>query len=298
MNKDNRYGIIYVAVNKINGKEYVGKTTRGLLIKRVNEHINAALNGRAFCYFHKAIKKYGVSNFKWLIVYTAFSEKELNDAEKRIIKERNTYNNGYNLTLGGDGVGGRHPSEDTKKKIRASLLGKKFSLNRKNKISCALKGINNPNYGKHRSNETKNKISIANKGKTFSSEHRQKLSESRIGKCLTDETKKKIGLTSKGRYHSFKTKNKLSLINSGVNHPQYGKKQHEAWLKKRIDSMSFNWLIIDPYGKKLVIKNMNAFCKKSNLLSSSMYEVAKGLRRSCKGFKCKRIYDCIIKIYK
>ena len=49
-------------------------------------------------------------------------------------------------------------------------------------LSESHKGINHPNYGKHRSEETKRKISEAHKGKCLSEEHRKKLSESHKGK--------------------------------------------------------------------------------------------------------------------
>lgn len=51
-------GIIYRAINKINGKGYIGLTTRSLQ-ERKDEHIKSARIESDNYYFHKAIRKYG-----------------------------------------------------------------------------------------------------------------------------------------------------------------------------------------------------------------------------------------------
>ena len=55
---------------------------------------------------------------------------------------------------------GKQLSEETKAKISETLKGKKLNEEHKAKISEAMKGQNNPNYGKHRTEETKQKMSI------------------------------------------------------------------------------------------------------------------------------------------
>ena len=51
----------------------------------------------------------------------------------------------------------------------------------KNKMSEAMKGENNPMYGKHLSEETKNKLSEELKGRKFSEEHKKKIGETKKG---------------------------------------------------------------------------------------------------------------------
>jgi len=63
-------------------------------------------------------------------------------------------------------------------KMSESHKGKKTSEETKQKLSEALSGKNNPNFGKHHSEVTKQKISESRKGKKFSEEHKQKISES------------------------------------------------------------------------------------------------------------------------
>lgn len=87
-------GVIYKAVNKINGKSYIGQTNN--LKRRIKEHIKRE-DGTAF---HAAIMKYGEENFDWEIIEEC-PEEELNDREIYWITYFDTYSNGYNSTRGG-----------------------------------------------------------------------------------------------------------------------------------------------------------------------------------------------------
>jgi hypothetical protein len=53
---------------------------------------------------------------------------------------------------------GKHPSEETKEKIRGSLLGFKHGDEFKKKISLSMSGVKNPMWGRRHSEETKRKI--------------------------------------------------------------------------------------------------------------------------------------------
>jgi hypothetical protein len=110
-----------------------------------------------------------------------------------------------NLTDGGEGVGGRILSQESRRKISASSKGKTFSEEHKMKIGAASKGRNTM-LGKTHSEETRKKMSEERKGKTFSEETKMKMSEARkgeknhnYGKTHSEETKRKIGFASKGR---------------------------------------------------------------------------------------------------
>lgn len=98
-----RRGIIYAAINNINGKRYIGKTVK-TLFKRKQEHIkNKSTKG-----FHGALKKYGIDNFSWEILLEV-EESQLNVCEKHYIEQYRTFVGfddckGYNFTLGGDGA--------------------------------------------------------------------------------------------------------------------------------------------------------------------------------------------------
>lgn len=93
----NAYGIVYKITNLINGKCYIGITTRTLK-QRFVEHCKADSG------IGKAIRKYGVDNFYKQVIDTADNYEELMYLEVEYIKIYNSYKSGYNQTLGGDGV--------------------------------------------------------------------------------------------------------------------------------------------------------------------------------------------------
>lgn len=95
--------IIYKITNLINNKVYIGQTVRPLQ-RRWNQHIIDAQNHKnEKNHFHSAIRKYGKQNFKAEVIETCL-EEQLNEKEKYWINFYDSYNNGYNSTLGGDGM--------------------------------------------------------------------------------------------------------------------------------------------------------------------------------------------------
>nr|DAF13733.1 MAG TPA: intron associated endonuclease [Caudoviricetes sp.] len=95
--KNNVYGYVYCIENKVNGKKYIGITTR-TMNKRFEEH------KKANSYIGNAIRKYGVSNFSISELDIAKTHEELCQLEVFYIEKFKTFENGYNLTIGGDGV--------------------------------------------------------------------------------------------------------------------------------------------------------------------------------------------------
>lgn len=57
--------IIYKATNILNGKSYIGLTTRDLNERKL-EHLRHTYTENT--YFHKAINKYGKENFIWEVI--------------------------------------------------------------------------------------------------------------------------------------------------------------------------------------------------------------------------------------
>lgn len=87
---------IYFFKNKINNKYYIGQSIN--IERRFNQHIHSNND----CYFHKALKKYGIDNFEFGILEYC-GDNELNDKEKYYINLFKSNNSlyGYNLTDGG-----------------------------------------------------------------------------------------------------------------------------------------------------------------------------------------------------
>lgn len=128
--------LIYKATNRINGKIYIGQTTRSLQ-KRIKGHNNESK--RTNYAFHKAIRKHGIENFDFEVLFECQTLEELNKKEIELIKELKANNRdiGYNITIGGSsfGSGENHPS-----------FGKPLSDEHKAKISKKKSGDNNPSY--------------------------------------------------------------------------------------------------------------------------------------------------------
>jgi hypothetical protein len=134
----------YCIKNKVNGKRYIGITT-GSLTKRFTRHLSDSRNGSDLI-FHKAIRKYGESNFdfEWFDEYDCTIE-ELKQIEIESIKGYNTYcsfNKGYNMTLGGDKIIGK--SVIMIKPIIFTIISSFESISEaSNKTGIAVNGISN-----------------------------------------------------------------------------------------------------------------------------------------------------------
>lgn len=96
-------GIIYKITNDINKKIYIGKTL-STIEKRFDEHIrDANREKKEKRPLYNAINKYGKEHFHIEIIEEC-DIKELSKQEIYWIGYYDTYKNGYNATLGGDGV--------------------------------------------------------------------------------------------------------------------------------------------------------------------------------------------------
>jgi group I intron endonuclease len=94
--------IVYLAVNKVNQKAYVGQTAHDLT-GRLASH---AIKGRhAYAsHFQRAVNKYGLDSFDVAILEQCSNKLELNDAERRWIQYfGSVVPVGYNVGSGGEG---------------------------------------------------------------------------------------------------------------------------------------------------------------------------------------------------
>ncbi len=101
---------VYIHINKINGKKYIGQTI-------YSDHPNRRWrNGSGYKvqeYFWRAIQKYGWDNFDHEIVASNLTKEEADNFEILLIQKFNTTDPqcGYNITLGGGGMLGWHPTD-------------------------------------------------------------------------------------------------------------------------------------------------------------------------------------------
>lgn len=185
---------IYKFINKFNGKIYIG------------ESLN--MKKRMFGYFYnyqkrtdqriyRAMRKYGLDGFDCYIVETFpinTKKQILIEREKFWISFYNSNNKevGYNLCSHGLNNSGLKRSEDSKKRMKevrkfnnGFKKGSKHSENTKKKMSLS-------HLGKTLSEETKKKMSIAKKNNNV-----------RKGVKLSSEIKNKISLSKSGENHPF-----------------------------------------------------------------------------------------------
>jgi len=186
--------IIYKITNKINGKVYVGFTTKSLQ-ERWKRHCNRSKNKSNYI-FHNAIRKHGPDNFyKEVLTESENADFLLKVMEPMYIQMFQSNNPvfGYNMTAGGEGTIGIEVKESTRKLLSEINTGE-----------------NNPNYGLKRSEETKLKISVSVSGSKnpmfgkFGADHPLHV------RNLSEETKKKLSASLKGRVAWNKGKSKKS----------------------------------------------------------------------------------------
>lgn len=94
---------IYKITNNINGKIYIGQSH--YIEARWESHKRNAFYKNSSSYdfaLYRAMRKYGIENFSFEIIEECQSE-ELNKREKYWIDFYNSYKQGYNMTLGGEG---------------------------------------------------------------------------------------------------------------------------------------------------------------------------------------------------
>jgi len=236
-------GYIYILENKINGKCYVGQTTKSVQA-RLLYHINGH-RPRDNTKIGRAIKKYGKGNFN--ILSFIIKNCDLDSIESRTISALDSMAGGYNLESGGNK--NKKLSLETCKKISQSLMGHVVSKKTRIKLSKSNKG----------------RVNIGWVGKTHSLEAKQKMSKANKGKKLSSETKRKIGNASRGRIHSEATKRKMSKAHKGKVGNWLGLK-HSEKTKEKISNSLRGHVVLESTRKKLSKANKgNRLSKKTRL---------------------------------
>jgi hypothetical protein len=215
--------IIYKIENLINGKLYIGQTTRSIESRFLSHSKGDMIIGRA-------IKKYGIQSFKISVIDNATDKKVLNEKEKYWIKKLNTLSpNGYNISTGGTGgnlgelvnkkIKDTMQSEEIRKRIREANTGRKQS---KETVRKQISKV----VGRKNTEETKEKMRHP---------HKKPKEGHTMGKAVrTEEYRKNIGLASKGRKNP-----KLAEFNrsrTGQKHSDETRKKMSETRKKMSES--------------------------------------------------------------
>lgn len=188
------------------GKCYIGQSLN--IEKRLLSYKRLACKNQGK--IHNALLKYGWDNFKTEYLYIGNKDDEnirftLNDLESRWIKEFDSIKNGYNIQEGG-WFG--FATQESRKKISNSRLGKPMSDETKRKISESTKGRSLSEIHKRR-------IGESNKGRPISEENKKRFIEYNTGRIWSEESRRKLGASLKNRIVSDETREKLRILNSG-----------------------------------------------------------------------------------
>ena len=290
---------IYMFKNKINNKCYIGQAQS--LKKRIAHHFSNIKTQRYDLPLYRAINKYGIQNFDIIILKEYSSDidhfnicTQMDQDEKYYIEKYNSYSNGYNCTLGGDGgILGYKMTYEQKEKIRRnskiSIVNRKmvYMYNVKEKYyitaisvthASNITGISRSNIGR-----VANKIYIKNNIKYFlCSFSKEELSEQI--KNLTDEDIKNIieqnnlGKFKKGHKYSKGKRNREHLSNS---HKQKLSESLKKYKCVKLYDKSLNEIKTFRYKEDVAI-----FLK---CTVDSVRAAINGNRKTCKGYILKQI---------
>jgi group I intron endonuclease len=180
---------IYRITNIENKKAYIGQTNNPDL--RWSQHKSNAKYNRGQQVITRAISKYGVDKFEFIVIASCLTQANADKLEEIIIAQYDSQNfmKGYNVDAGGNTTPRtleilRKISEGLQKYYETHSnwnKGRVLTEEWKKKISESHIGLIGTNTGKTFSEAWKKNMSAAKLGKVFSKEHIKNLSKSHFG---------------------------------------------------------------------------------------------------------------------
>lgn len=194
--------IVYLITNRANGMRYVGITSFAVE-KRWKEHV-AKSAWRPKSWLHRAIAKYGASEFDVQQVASCLNKDSARDVERDVIA---SFQPEYNQTSGGEFTFGRRISPEVIAKISSSNRGKKRTADQ-NKANSERKIalFSNPEFRQAATDRIKAAASLVNQEKRIAA-----VSLACSSRVWTDESRAKLSASLTGRKQSAKTIQKISL---------------------------------------------------------------------------------------
>ena len=110
---------IYKITNTVNGKCYIGQSRD--IEARWQKHLSAYKSSPDW-ELYRAFKKYGIPQFTFEIVEECQID-ELNEREIYWIAQYDSFNNGYNMTLGGEACNGTNDKKVYQYNLSGKLIG-------------------------------------------------------------------------------------------------------------------------------------------------------------------------------
>ena len=197
-------GQIYIALNQVNGKAYIGQSIYEI-DRRRRAHERAAVKGLRHP-FYNAIRKYGPDAFEWSILKDDLEPDELDLYEIAYIRKYNTKSpNGYNMTAGGKRG---DKTDDAKEKNRQATLAQwanaetraaRLASMRTPEVSAKISEVSKRSWAS-KDRRDKAERPYENKyGEERAADIRRRQSGALIGITRSDETKERARKSAKAR---------------------------------------------------------------------------------------------------
>lgn len=197
---------VYVIVNDVSCKIYIGKTTNKNLQYYLVSKFNQATRGITVrSHLYAAVRSYGREHFHIYPLFQGQSDQEISAHEILLIKALKSQHPdiGYNICEGGQGHRAKGQVAWNKGKFHSEETRRKLKIVRAKRPSSGMKG-------KHLSPEHRHKLLKAITGRSVSEETRAKISEANKHWIRSDEMRRKIGEANKIRFASKEARLKLS----------------------------------------------------------------------------------------
>lgn len=197
---------VYVIVNDVNLKIYVGKTIQSnLQYYLISKFAQARRAITVRSHLYSAIRQYGREHFHIFPLFEGQTDEEISQHEILLIKALACRNPevGYNICEGGQGHRSKGQPAWNKGKLHTEETRRKLKVARAKRPSSGMKG-------KRLSEAHRGKLLASITGRPVSEETRLKISEANKGRIYSDETRRKIGEANRIRFASEEARLKLS----------------------------------------------------------------------------------------
>lgn len=185
--ENKKFSGIYKIVQISTGIVYIGQTKMKFIKRYWHHRWKLKHNNHDNKYLQNTWNKYGENDFKFEVIHILKEHENLDELEIMYISKYDSYNNGFNLTTGGDGKNNCPMSEKAKK-----IVGMKNRIH---------------NMGKKHTEKTKIQMSKSSQHRKLTSEQIEKLKQSRLEKGFSNESKQKMSKSHLG------SNNAVSVIN-------------------------------------------------------------------------------------
>lgn len=186
------------------------------------------------------------------------------------------FQKGHKINIGQTWSIGKKASLETRNKMRDAHLGEKNHFYGKthttevrlklSKIGKRLVGPKNPFYGKKHTEETKKRLREINLGKKLSQEVKEKIGRKSLGRGQSMETRRKRSLSMVGIVRSEQTRQKIRLAKTGLTGEEAGNWRGgitPLYLQIRHSSQYKKW-------RDLCFRRDNYTCQKCGLLGGNL----------------------------